>query len=105
MTRDYVHEHFAKHPGERYTGMRVAPRIICADGFSLSVQASTGHYCSPKNTDGPYTLVEVGFPETAGGQPARPRALGSTPDCGVWGYTPVGTVNNIIRRHGGVKEA
>jgi len=105
MIRNYVHEHFAKHPVEpKRDGYRVAPRIVCADGFSLSVQASFGHYCSPKNTVGPHSSVEVGFPEKADGTPARPRSLGRTPDGGIWGYVPVDIVNRLIRRHGGVKE-
>lgn len=60
-------------------GMLVTRRIVCADGFSLSVQASWAHYCldadgrRPSGIDGdpadrnsgssmPYTAVEVGFP-------------------------------------------
>lgn len=38
---------------------RVVPHIHCADGFSFSVQASSGHYCVPQNDDGPWTHVEV----------------------------------------------
>ena len=37
--------------------------VVCADGFSMSVQASETHYCSPRE-DGAekYTAVEVGYP-------------------------------------------
>lgn len=38
------------------------PAIECADGFTMSVQASRSHYCTPRNDVGPYTAVEVGFP-------------------------------------------
>ena len=46
------------------------PHIVCADGFTVSVQASKYHYCSPRSKwdgrpedwSGPYTHVEVGFP-------------------------------------------
>ena len=51
----------------------VRPRIKCADGFALSVQASSTHYCL--DADGnhpdlafeakvrtPYTAVEIGYP-------------------------------------------
>jgi len=56
----------------------VHPRIKCADGFSLSVQASWGHYCRdatgkrPNMDSGdytaaggatlPFTAVEIGYP-------------------------------------------
>ena len=41
----------------------IRPRIECADGFSLSVQAGQYMYCSPRQ-DGmeSYRKVEVGFP-------------------------------------------
>ena len=38
-------------------------RAICKDGFSLSVQADSMTYCSPRVNDADeYTAVEVGFP-------------------------------------------
>ncbi|MAH49903.1 hypothetical protein CMI37_29050 [Candidatus Pacearchaeota archaeon] len=38
-------------------------RIICRDGFSMSVQASEFHYCNPRETAAKkYDTVEVGFP-------------------------------------------
>lgn len=40
----------------------VEDAIVCKDGTTLSVQASDGHYCSPRNNRGPWTAVEVGFP-------------------------------------------
>ena len=38
--------------------------IICADGFEISIQASSHHYCSPRidGEDVLYTQVELGFP-------------------------------------------
>ena len=36
--------------------------IRCNDGFTMSVQASRGHFCSPRNDVGPYDGVEVGYP-------------------------------------------
>ena len=38
------------------------PRLVLADGVSLSVQASEHSYSSPRDNKGPYTKVEVGFP-------------------------------------------
>jgi len=39
----------------------VAP-IVCADGVTLSVQATNSHYCTPRTDYGPYSAVEVGYP-------------------------------------------
>lgn len=38
--------------------------ITCGDGFNISIQASSNHYCSPRKDgyDVLYTQVELGFP-------------------------------------------
>ena len=41
---------------------KILQTIRCNDGFSMSVQASREHYCTPRNDEGPYTHVEVGYP-------------------------------------------
>ena len=39
------------------------PQIVCVDGVTLSVQASNGHYCIPREDDMRfYPHVEVGYP-------------------------------------------
>ena len=40
----------------------IRPRIICNDGFSISVQASSGHYCSPREHCYFYSQMELGYP-------------------------------------------
>ena len=80
-------------------------KVICADGFFMSVQANENAYCSPRaNHDGLYTEVEIGFPSAV--EPLimpwaedknRPRET-------IYGYVPVGVVNNVIAKHGGVAE-
>ena len=42
-----------------YDFKTVAPTVVCKDGSELSVQASWGHYCTPRDNFGPYTHVEV----------------------------------------------
>lgn len=100
-------------------------RITCADGFTLSVIAGPGTYCSPRpallqglpdglvsdapsDFPGPYTAVEVGFPS------ARPepwdewvqRAEDDEHPTGtVYGYVPVEMVRALIESHGGEQNA
>lgn len=50
------------------------PRIVCADGFSMSVQAHCGSYCTPRQNEGPHTHMEGGFPSSA---PLDPELLES----------------------------
>jgi len=41
----------------------ICETVVCQDGFSMSVQASSGHYCKPRENNAEvYTAVEVGFP-------------------------------------------
>jgi hypothetical protein len=88
------------------TGLN-APRIVCVDGFSMSVQASSCHYCSPRENDGPYSSVEVGFP-SARVETFMPYIDGdedTDPTETVYGYVPVEIVAAVVAEHGGFKTA
>ena len=50
------------------------PRIVCRDGFSMSVQAFSHSYCLPRQDEGPHTHMEGGFPSSA---PLDPELLES----------------------------
>lgn len=79
----------------------LAKRIVCADGFSLSVQATQGAYCSPRENIGPWDEVEVGFPS------AKPELImeyaeqPEIPTGTVYGYVPIELVEQLIALHGG----
>lgn len=80
-------------------------RLICKDGFEMSVQASNVHYCSPRidNADY-YSEVEVGFPTTVEAEliyyAEDRRHLLKT----VYSYVPVELVEKIINKHGGIAD-
>ena len=104
----------------RYSG------IQCKDGFSMSVQASSGHYCSPRNDVGPYIEVEVGYPSEYTPE-LRPymekpntyyvdnngndvdytpeeyeeRVIAHSTNT-VYGWVPSAIVADVIKKHGGV---
>lgn len=79
----------------------IMPLLVCADGFSLSVQASMHHYCTPRNNEGPWTEVEVGFPSVLE-EILLPYAEDEEdPIETVYGYVPVSVVRGVIRKHGG----
>ena len=72
-------------------------RIICVDGFSMSVQASTTHYCSPKaDSAESYGAVEVGHP-------SQLEEL-LEPHKAIYPYTPAAVVLQVIAKHGGVAD-
>lgn len=76
-------------------------RIKCADGFSVSAQANTTAYCTPRDLAGPYTHVELGYPslgdELITAWAENPETLTDT----VYPQVPVETVLELISKHGG----
>jgi hypothetical protein len=83
-------------------GTMLTSLVRCADGFHMSVQASCGHCCSPRDDFGPWTKVEVGFPsqECDDFLPYAINAVGY--DKNVFGWVPVEVVEKVISEHGGI---
>ncbi len=81
------------------------PRVVCADGFSMSVQAHDSAYCSPRaNNAQKYEEVEIGFPSSV-----EPLLMEHCEDIDrpmetVYAYVPVQVVTNVIAKHGGMVE-
>lgn len=78
-------------------------RLVCADGFEVSVQASFGHYCDPRNNEGPWKTVEVGYPSAPDAllDPYMEGLLPRDPVESIFPYTPVHVVEQVIAKHGG----
>jgi len=77
--------------------------IVCADGFSMSVQAGSSSYCEPR-VDGAqkYTEVEVGFPSVYESLLA-PYAENEEDYTGtVYGWVPADIIVTVCAKHGGV---
>lgn len=75
----------------------IRPHIVCKDGYELSVQASSRHYCTPRKDRAKfYVEVEVGFPSY------HDDLLGDDNDCGVYACVPVENVAVLIDKHGGM---
>ena len=76
--------------------------VVCADGFRMSVQANETAYCDPRDNTGPYTEVEVGFPnreEPMLKQWAEdPSKLTET----IYAWVPRQVILNVIAKHGGM---
>ena len=76
--------------------------VVCADGFSMSVQASKGSYCRPKNDTGPYESVEVGYPSSFDYYLHQYAEDPDNPTGTVYGWVPADTVIMCIDAHGGM---
>lgn len=75
------------------------PPVVCKDGFTVSVQAGSSFYCTPRvNKARAYTHVELGFPSEPLPERFDPyKELG-----GVYAYVPVEMLCVLIGQHGGI---
>ena len=92
--------------------MKLLPLVVCADGFSMSVQANGGAYCSPRVENAEkYDEVEIGFPNES--EPLILRYIeggfsdsgdGAEPDPtdSVYPYVPASVVTLVLAKHGGM---
>lgn len=86
-----------------YQVNRLTPMIVCADGFSMSVQASRSHYCSPREDSAiVYTSVEIGFPSHEEELILQYAEKPESPTESIYGYVPVEIIDKIIIKHGGI---
>ena len=85
------------------------PHIICADGFSMSVQVGYSLYSEPKKIAKRYSKVEIGYPS----EPEElikewaeftPFDEDEEPDYTdtVYPYVPVAVVDKVLKKHGGI---
>jgi len=83
--------------------MQLNKAIVCADGFSMSVQAHEGAYCEPRVTDASrYTEVEVGFPSMREELLMEWAESPNKPTETVYGWVPSERVSLVIAKHGGI---
>jgi hypothetical protein len=96
---DYVNEYLAK------ADRPVAAHIRCADGATLSVQASSLHHCTPKSDTGPWEAVEVWYIKGPKGNNVSVTSWREWGDglYDPYGYVPIRLVNAFIKRHGGLE--
>ena len=83
--------------------MKLNEKVVCADGFTMSVQAHAGAYCIPRMTGAPvYREVEVGFPNMEEPMLMEWAEEADKPTDTVYGFVPVQIVTNVIAKHGGM---
>ena len=85
------------------------PQIVCEDGFEMSVQVGCSLYSTPKKVAKRYSAVEIGFPsapEPLIAEYAENWEIENDDDprlCEtVYGYVPVGVVDKVLKKHGGI---
>lgn len=96
-----IHEKYYKKPEN---APFICPRAVCADGFSISIQASRFHYCIPKIAGASeYDSMELGYPsERDILLDPYMELLGSSTWQGVYPYVPYEIVEKLVEKHGGI---
>jgi hypothetical protein len=95
-------EKFISETFEEKNGYCYRPRIVCNDGFDMSVQGSVGHYCNPRKTQDWYNEMEIGFPNQEE-ELIMQYAEQENDPCGtVYGYVPCDIIQKVIEKHGGI---
>lgn len=94
-------EYVDKGTGRTYEAVR--PRVICADGYNVSIQANRYCYCDPR-IDGAayYHEVELGYPSM---EDSLINCFAEDHDDytdTVYGYVPVEIVDQLLEKHGGI---
>jgi len=102
----YLEQHKTITQLTKVTFRDLAPRIVCKDGFNISVQVGRSMYCQPRIDDAYfYTHVEAGFPSATDDLITK-YAEGDGGDTkltqDVYPYTPVEVINDLIDKHGGL---
>ena len=79
----------------RFREMSVKPRVICEDGYVVSIQNSEHHHCT-KNS------VELGFPSELSKE-LEPYAEEKDTTETVFNNVPLTIIEKVIEKHGGIK--
>lgn len=80
-------------------------RVVCADGYSLSIQASSTNYCEPREDIkdvSAYESFELGFPSSKDEEIMEWAEDQEDPTGTVYGWVPRDVVEVLIKKHGGV---
>ena len=96
-------EHLNNSIVESVSGFITRDWVKCKDGFEVSVQASGSHYCIPRDANGVYTHVEMGFPSDYMGDEFQQYA--EEPECPtdtVYSCVPIEMIDRLIESHGGL---
>jgi len=96
----------ANERAPKYPNGRVNLRVECADGFKVSIQASSSHYANDSSGKAPY------WSDVPPVHPFVSFELGGTDDPipeleqwesgGVWAWVPRDAVARMLDAHGGV---
>jgi len=111
MTKNVIKAHWLKHApalidkmieADEWDLYMIVPKVFCADGFCMSVQANNSDLMTVK-ASGNYKTWEIGLISEE--EPLIMEYAGdsSDPTGTTYGYVPTDIVNAIITKHGGIR--
>jgi len=90
-----------KHIAKTKDSTNVATPIECADGFTMSVQASKHHYSTPRTNDTKaYVEYEVGFPSQ---HEELLMPFHEYEESTVFCWVPAEVLIQVVLKHGGMR--
>ena len=83
--------------------LKMIKKVICKDGFSMSVQANSTSYCHPRESNAKrYKEVEIGYPSSEEELIMEYAEDSTVPTETVYAYVPAPVVTMVIAKHGGM---
>ena len=79
------------------------PRLVCTDGYTVSMQASAYVHCAPQDNIGPWVAVELGFSSAADYTIAKYAEDSSNLTDTVYNMVPLIVVALLIQKHDGLE--
>lgn len=95
-------QEFIKVTSKNLKDYSTRPKIVCNDSFEMSVQASSGHYCEPRNLSDYYSKMEIGFPSKIEPLILQYEEDSAAPKNTVYGWVPIDIIQSVIDNHGGI---
>ena len=82
---------------------RLNKQITCKDGFTMSVQANEGAYCTPRiDSANKYVAVEVGYQSEKEDLLLEWAESPEKPTTTVYGWVPATQITLVVAKHGGI---
>ena len=78
------------------------PKIVCNDGFHMSVQGGGGIYSHPRKASDYYTEMEIGYPSEREDLIMEFAESPENPTGTVYGYVPIDIIKEVIEKHQGI---
>lgn len=97
-----INEFLQKYRKQHNDMQIIRPRVRCADGYTVSVQAGKMWYSEPRLDTKWYGKVELICPEYKDDE-LRDYAENKRDLCGtLYGFVPVKLVDEVLEKHGGI---